>query len=252
METHMQHFAPAMELDTMPRQSAPLAMPRAVLFDLDGTLIDSVPDITRAVAELLASEQLPPLSQDQVRMMVGRGLRGLVRRVYGAQGLALDEASLQCRIDAMSEIYARHLIGHTTLMPAARETLEYLRARGCVMAVVTNKLLTATETILQHFGLAEFFTVVIGDSIEAPLAVLARKPQPDMLLEALRRLGVSPPQAVMIGDSGVDVSAAKAAGVASIAMRGGYSSEPLESFGPDAIIDGIGDIRRYFERRYHG
>lgn len=249
MEMQVNSFAPAPEFDPMPGSQPTAVMPRAVLFDLDGTLIDSVPDITLAVAELLASEHLPPLGEDQVRRMVGRGLRALVRRVYDAQGMALDEASLQCRIDAMEEIYGRHLVGCTTLKAGVRETLDFFRAQGCAMAVVTNKLLSATETILEHFGIADYFTVLVGDSNEQPMAALARKPQPDMLLEALRRLRVSPERAVMIGDSGVDMRAAKAAGVAAIAVRGGYSSEPLESFAPDAVLDGMGAVPGHFARR---
>jgi len=219
-----------------------LAMPRAALFDLDGTLIDSVPDITAAVAELLAAEKLPPLSEDQVRLMVGRGLKVLVRRVYDAQGMALDEASLECRLDDMREVYARHLVGRTTLMPGVTAALDFLRTRGCTMAVVTNKLVDATETILRHFGLRGYFDVVIGDSTEPPLSLLARKPQPDMLLEAMRRLGTTADATVMIGDSGVDIRSARAAGVRAVAVRGGYSAEPLESFAPDALLGSLADI----------
>jgi phosphoglycolate phosphatase len=236
-------------IETATATPAPWPTPRAVLFDLDGTLIDSVPDITLAINELVTSEHLPPLEEAHVRGMVGHGIRALVRKAYLAEGVALDLDSLDCRNDAMMEIYPRHLTGRTTLMPGVRETLEFFRTRGCTMAVVTNKLLTATETILEHFGIAEYFAVLIGDSDEAPLAALARKPQPDMLLEALRRMGVPPREAVMIGDSGVDVRAAQAAGVPSIAVRGGYSSEPLESFGPGAVAASMGDVRAFFERQ---
>jgi phosphoglycolate phosphatase len=224
-----------------------LAMPRAALFDLDGTLIDSVPDITAAVAELLAAEQLPPLSQDQVRAMVGRGLKVLVRKVYDAQGMALDEASLECRLDDMREVYARHLVGKTTLMPGVKTALEFFRSQDCAMAVVTNKLVGATETILGHFGLSDYFDVVIGDSTAPPLSLLARKPQPDMLLEALRRLGVTADDAVMVGDSGVDVRAGRAAGMRVVGVRGGYSSEPLESFAPDRLVASLAEMPAIFK-----
>lgn len=219
-----------------------LAMPRAALFDLDGTLIDSAPDITAAVAELLAAEQLPPLSEQQIRMMIGRGLKVLVRRVYDAQGIALDEASLERRLGDMREVYGRHLTGRTTLMPGVQTALDYLGEGGCKLAVVTNKPVAATETILRHFGLAGYFGAVIGDSIEPPLSQLARKPQPDMLLEAMRRLGAAATETVMIGDSGVDVRAARAAGVRAVAIRGGYSNEPLESFAPDLLLPSLADL----------
>lgn len=233
-------------IDTRTAAPAFWQMPRAVLFDLDGTLIDSVPDITLSVNELLASEQLPALGEAQVRRMVGHGIRALVRKVYHAQGIALDIPSLESRTDAMMEIYPRHLTGRTTLLPGVREMVAFFVAGGARLALVTNKPQAAAETILAHFGLRDSFAVVIGDTAGEPLA---RKPQPDMLLEALRRMGVSPQQAVMIGDSGVDVRAAKAAGVPSIAVRGGYSIEPLDSFGPDTVVDGMADIRAYFERR---
>jgi phosphoglycolate phosphatase len=224
-----------------------LAMPRAALFDLDGTLIDSVPDITAAVNELLAAEQLPALSEQQIRRMVGRGLKVLVRRVYDAQGMALDEASLECRLADMREVYARHLTGRTILMPGVQAALGFLRDRGCAMAVVTNKLADATETILEHFGLRGYFSTVVGDSTEPPLSLLARKPQPDMLLEAMRRLGVRARDTVMVGDSGVDIRAAKAAGVRVLAVRGGYSNEPLESFAPDVVLAGLADMPALFK-----
>jgi phosphoglycolate phosphatase len=245
--THSMDMIMDMPRSAVTPRDARLAMPRAALFDLDGTLIDSVPDITAAVAELLAAEKLPPLSEDQVRAMVGRGLKVLVRKVYDAQGMALDEASLECRLDDMREVYARHLVGKTTLMPGARTALEFFRDNGCAMAVVTNKPVDATETILGHFGLIDYFDVVIGDSTEPPLSLLARKPQPDMLHEALRRLSVTAADAVMVGDSGVDVRAGKAAGMRVVAVRGGYSSEPLESFAPDRLIASLAELPAIFK-----
>jgi len=245
--THSMEMIMDMPRSAVTPRDPRLAMPRAALFDLDGTLIDSVPDITAAVAELLAAEQLPPLNQDQVRMMVGRGLKVLVRRVYDAQGMALDEASLECRLEDMREVYARHLVGRTTLMPGVTAALDFLRTQDCAMAVVTNKLVDATETILGHFGLRDYFDVVIGDSTEPPLSLLARKPQPDMLLEAMRRLGAVAGETVMIGDSGVDVRSAKAAGVRAVAVRGGYSAEPLESFAPDVLLGTLSDLPASFK-----
>ena len=148
---------------------------------------------------------------------------------------------------AVGQVYARHLVGRTTLMPGVVEALDFLRMQGCAMAVVTNKLVDATETILGHFGLRDYFEVVIGDSTEPPLSLLARKPQPDMLLEALRRFGVTADEAVMVGDSGVDVRAAKAAGIRVVAVGGGYSAEPLESFGPDRLIESFADLPTVFK-----
>jgi len=225
-----------------PRPASPLPwpMPRAVLFDLDGTLIDSVPDITLSVNELLASEQLPALEEAQVRRMVGHGIRMLVRKAYSAQGIALDVASLDSRTDAMLEIYPRHLTGRTTLMPGVPEMAAHFVGGGARLALVTNKPQSAAHTILDHFGLADSFSVVIGDADHQ----LARKPAPDMLLAALARLGVAPADAIMVGDSTVDISAAQAAQVRSVVVRCGYAAGSLDA--ADAVVADPGAIPALF------
>lgn len=228
-------------IETRNATPAPWQMPRAALFDLDGTLIDSVPDITLAINELLTSEQLPPLEEANVRHLVGHGVRALVRKAYHAVGIALDVDSLDCRTDAMMEIYPRHLTGRTTLMPGVREMVAFFRANGVQMALVTNKLQTAAETVLIHFGLRESFAVVIGDG-----AGIAAKPQPDMLFAALDRLGVAQSEAVMVGDSSVDLGAAQAARVRSVMVRCGYANGPLE--GADALVSDPGAIAALFAR----
>jgi phosphoglycolate phosphatase len=159
-----------------------LTMPAAALFDLDGTLIDSVPDITLAVAELLHSEQLPALGEAQVRRMIGHGVRNLVRRAYSAHGIALDEDSLDQRADAMFDIYPRHLTNRTTLMPGAVEAIDHLVAHGCRLALVTNKPQSAAETVMDHFGLSERFVLILGDM---PGRSYPKKPDPAMLNAAL-------------------------------------------------------------------
>lgn len=224
--------------------AAPL--PRAVLFDLDGTLIDSVPDIRDAVAELLGNHGLPPLDEDLIRTLVGRGLRVLVHRAFDAHGVALSETVLDIRYEEMKGIYARHLVGKTTLMPGALDALGFLRERGCRLAIVTNKLSSATETILAHLAIRPCFDAVVGDGPAIHRARLAHKPEPDMLLEALDQLAVPAGDAVMVGDSGFDVLAARAAGVRSIAVRGGYSAVALESFAPDELLTTLADLPALF------
>lgn len=213
------------------------AWPRAALFDLDGTLIDSVPDITLAVAELMAAEGLAPFGEDDVRVMVGHGLRVLVRRALEARGCIPGPARFEAIIDRMLEIYPRHLTGRTTLLPGVVECLDSLATAGCASAVVTNKMQSAAVTVLDHFGLSDRFTIILGD--QTGLANLAPKPEPDMLLYALSEIGVDPGDAVMVGDSGADMASARAAGVFSVAVRGGYCSGPVEDLGPDAVIDNL-------------
>jgi phosphoglycolate phosphatase len=230
----------SLEIETRAASPMPWLLPRAVLFDLDGTLIDSVPDITLSANELLASEQLPALEEAQVRRMVGHGIRALVRKAYLAQGIALDAASLDCRTDAMMEIYPRNLTGRTTLMPAVRETLAFFLTGGVRLALVTNKPQAAAQTILGHFGLSDSFSVVIGDGDHQ----LPRKPQPGMLLAALSRLGVAAADAIMVGDSTVDIAAARAAHVRSVVVRCGYDDGALDA--ADAVVADPGAIPALF------
>lgn len=211
--------------------------PRAALFDLDGTLIDSVPDITLAVGELMATEGLAPFGEDEVRTMVGHGLRVLVRRALEERGRTPEPADFEAIIDRMLEIYPRHLTGRTTLLPGVVECLDSLATVDCAVGVVTNKMQSAASTVLDHFGLSDRFTIVLGDQIG--LTSLAPKPEPDMLLYALSSLGVDPVDAVMVGDSGADMASARAAGVFSVAVRGGYCSGPVEDLAPDVVIDSL-------------
>jgi phosphoglycolate phosphatase len=206
--------------------------PRAALFDLDGTLIDSAPDIAAAVNELLARDGRGPLTLVQVTSMIGNGVEKLVERAIAATGDVLGPEALKREQMAMIDIYARHLTGLTILMPGTREALDVLHGDGILLGLVTNKPQRFIETVLDHFGLSALFGVVIGGDAGVP-----KKPAPDMLLAALEQFGVAPADAVMVGDSPADVDSARAAGTASVIVRGGYSNVPPERLGADIVID---------------
>jgi phosphoglycolate phosphatase len=212
--------------------------PRAILFDLDGTLIDSLLDITASVAELFASEGLSPPTKDEVRPMIGNGLKILVQRAYAARGFALAGSALDDKTAKMSGIYARHLTDFTTVLPGVRDALAHYANTGVKLAVVTNKTERAAHTVLTHFGLFGAFAAVVGDT------GLARKPKPDMLFSALRQLGEAPADAVMVGDSAADSEAARAAGMRSILVGGGYSTQPLRALGADQVIDSMAELTK--------
>lgn len=211
--------------------------PEAILFDLDGTLIDSAPDIAAAANELLAEDRLGPLTVAQVREMVGNGIRKLAERAYVACGEPLGGAALDARHSRMMEIYADHLTTLTTLMPVAAETVSALHQRGTKIGVVTNKPEAFSRAILAHFGLAPYVDLIVGGDTGP-----ARKPAPDMLLHALAQFGVEPGGALMVGDGPADIDAARAAHVRSIAVSGGYTSVPVEALGADLHIESLADL----------
>lgn len=211
--------------------------PRVILFDLDGTLIDSVPDIAAAANLLLETENLPPLTVDQVRGMIGNGIAKLVERAFEAHGITLEGDAQAAMTARMMEIYKDHLTVETTLLDGAEHILRAYARVGFRLAVVTNKPEAFSREILEHFDLGEVISVVVGGDT-GPV----RKPAPDMLLHALAELDASPSDALMVGDSPADIDAAKAASMASVAVRGGYTRIPVDDLGADIVIDSLGEL----------
>ncbi|CDX56683.1 phosphoglycolate phosphatase [Mesorhizobium plurifarium] len=217
--------------------------PRAILFDLDGTLIDSAPDIAAAVNELLAGRDLPPLKVDQIRAMIGGGVMKLVERAFAASGSPLAGSALEEANRDMAPIYRRHLTGLTRLMPGVREALTHFHLNGTAMGVVTNKPQLATREILLHFHLTEYLGAIVGGD-----AVTKLKPAPDALLLALDQLQAEPYEALMVGDSVSDVGAARAAGMPVALLRGGYTQVPVEELGADLVCDSLLDLPSAMQR----
>lgn len=211
--------------------------PLAVVFDLDGTLVDSAPDIAVAINAAFAPLGAPAFPVATVRGFVGGGAVVAVERAAKAAGLALDgeaKAAALGRFYAALEEASRHGQG---LYPGARGLLDGLRARRVRLALATNKAEPITHVALAALGIAGYFESVVGLVDGGP-----RKPDPAMLLKALAPLGVSPADAVMIGDSHADVEAAKAAGMRVIAMSYGYSWTPVVELGADLVLDRLADV----------
>jgi phosphoglycolate phosphatase len=205
--------------------------PQAFLFDLDGTLIDSAPDLAAAANLVLARDGLGPLPLSAVRSMIGHGVRALIDQAYRACDHPLDSGALDLAEAAMMAFYGTHMTVLTTLMPGTFEALDAAQERGAALGVVTNKPLGLTQAILDHFTIASCFDVMIGGDFG-----LAPKPAPDLLLAALDQLSLSPADAVMIGDSITDIKAATAAGIRCVAVDGGYSDQPAASLGAHHVI----------------
>lgn len=210
---------------------------RAAIFDLDGTLIDSLPDMTAAINKTLADHDLAPLTQAQIAPMVGDGASTLVTRAFAAHGLAAPP--VEPVLQQFLAHYEPHAADLTKPWPGVIETLEYLRAKGLILAVCTNKPTKATHEILTALGLDHFFAVVVGGD-DTP----ALKPNPAHVHAVLDRLGVHHEEAVMIGDSINDVLAAKGANVPVVVLSFGYSRVPAYELGADLVIDDFTMLKR--------
>ncbi|CAA7620271.1 phosphoglycolate phosphatase [Magnetospirillum sp. UT-4] len=208
----------------------------AIIFDLDGTLIHSVPDLAWAVNALLAEEGREPLTEADVGPMVGNGVAVLVERAFTARGGMPqgDPAELVRRFVAHYEPNATRL---TRPFEGVVETLKVLKAKGLTLAICTNKVSSATREILRALDLEQYFAVVVGGD-DTPV----HKPDPAHVNLVLDRLGVHHDDAVYVGDSINDVLAAKGAHVRCILVSFGYTKVPARDLGADLVIDSFADL----------
>jgi phosphoglycolate phosphatase len=202
-----------------------------VLFDLDGTLIDSAPDLAAAANELRAVHGLEPLALEQLRPMVGSGARGMVGVAFG---LKPGEAGYEPLRVAFLELYVRRMLTLTRVFEAVHPVLDVLDEQGIRWGVVTNKAMSMAQPITESLGLAARAAVVIGGD-----STPHTKPHPAPLLEAARRIGAEPARCVYVGDDARDVQAGRAAGMATIAAAWGYlgQGEPVHAWGADHVSD---------------
>jgi len=207
----------------------------ALVFDFDGTLIESAPEIAHCLNELLAANGRREVTLAEVEDMIGNGVAKLVERGFRATGGIPDD--LEAQTARYVDIYDNAPVGQTPLYDGVLETLELLHDAGHTMAVCTNKLHRATVKILDEMDLSRFFSVVAGGD-----TFPVRKPDPGHLTGVLEQLGVQREHAIMIGDSVNDIGCARAAGVRSVAVTYGYSSVPHAELGADALIDRFMDL----------
>ena len=209
--------------------------PPDLVFDLDGTLIDSAPDLHAALNRLMETLGRRMLDLSEVIPMIGDGVPMLVRRALEATGGIPDDHDKI--LERYLAIYGAAVADLTAPFPGVVETLEALQQAGHRMAVCTNKPAGATHAILEALGLAGFFSAVAGgDSLPV------RKPDAGHLLGALEMLGSTPGRAIMIGDSHNDILVAINAEVRSIAVSYGYRRQPVEELGADIIVDNFAEI----------
>ncbi|MEO5366202.1 MAG: phosphoglycolate phosphatase [Magnetococcus sp. WYHC-3] len=220
---------------------------KAVLFDLDGTLVDTSPDLCGALNHVLAGRGYPTLPEAQVRHLVGNGARSLLARgFWGPQGEPpQDDPDFESAVTAFIDYYRDHIIHHGSRpYPGVESTLALLKAQGVGLAVVTNKPEALALRLLDRLDLLDPFALVVGGD-----TLPQRKPHAAPLQRAMDHLGSTPASTVMVGDSHVDIHAARNAGCRVIAVSYGYHQGlGLDGFAPDRVVDHFPDMLDHLER----
>jgi phosphoglycolate phosphatase len=210
-----------------------------VVFDLDGTLIDSAPDLIDTLNVILAREGVAPVAFESARGMIGAGAKVLIERGLVSVGRTDLKASMDRLFADYIEHYAAHIADRSRPFPGLEACLDELVDKGCVLAVCTNKLEWLSVKLLDALGLTGRFAAICGQDTFG-----VQKPNPEILLRTIGKAGAAAHRAVMVGDSAADVNAAKAAGVPVVAVDFGYTDTPVLSLGPDRIIDHFDKLPR--------
>ena len=226
-----------------------LRKPQMVLIDVDGTLVDSVPDLAYCVNEMMKQLAMPTHGEDKVREWVGNGVERLVRRaLIGQLDGEPDETLYEKAYPIFLELYAENTSKRSKLYPGVQEGLSYLKDAGYRMGCVTNKAEQITVPLLKELGVYDDFEIVVsGDTLPK------KKPDPQPLLHVAEFFGVEPERALMIGDSVSDVTAARAAGFQIVCMSYGYNhGMDIRDADPDAVIDSMAELPELLNKAARG
>jgi phosphoglycolate phosphatase len=218
-----------------------------VAFDLDGTLVDTAPDLIACLNAILVDEGLAAMDLSSARNLVGHGARVMIEHGFANAGRPLDETRSRALVDRFIPIYLERIAEESAPFPGCTEALDILRAAGAKLCVCTNKLTNLSEALLEALGLAAYFEAIVG-----PDATTARKPDPRHLLDAISAAGGDRAVAVYVGDSRPDAQAARGARVPSIGVTFGYTDVPVAELGFDALIDGYGELSEVCARLLDG
>jgi phosphoglycolate phosphatase len=208
-----------------------------IAFDLDGTLVDSAPDIHTALNRILAIESLPPATLDQTRTWVGHGARLLIQRAAASHGVTHTPERLEELFAEFIRVYADDIATHSTIWPGVESALDALAASGARLVVCTNKPSRLSNLLLDALGLLPRFEAVIG-----PDMVPNRKPHADHYLHAIRAVSGDPARSLMVGDSAADIGSAHAAGAPCAIVSFGYTDTAPELLGADAVFDHFDEL----------
>lgn len=208
-----------------------------VVFDLDGTLVDTAPDLVATLNAILAREGLQPIAYDAARNMVGGGARLMIERGLAAEGRSLPGSEIERLFGAFIEHYSLHIADHSRPFPGLEAALDELAMGGCRFVVCTNKLEGLSRQLLEALGLAGRFAAICGADTHG-----LQKPNPEPLWRTLAQVGGRRDRAVMVGDSATDIDAARSAGIPVVAVDFGYTPIPVHELRPDRIISALQDL----------
>lgn len=209
-----------------------------IVFDLDGTLIDTAPDLIDTLNAVFAREGWPPVPYATARNQIGGGARMMIQRGVAAEGIAIAPEKLDQMFAEFIAHYTEHIADRSRPFPGLIDALDELASRGSTLAVCTNKLERLSVRLLKQLDLAERFSFVCGQDTFG-----IQKPDPEVLRRTIAAAGGHLTQAIMVGDSVTDIRAARAAGIPIIAVDFGYSDLPISELDPDRIISHFGQLQ---------
>lgn len=208
-----------------------------IVFDLDGTLVDTAPDLIDTLNVLLAREGVPPVGLGDARNLVGAGIRPLIERGLAARGVDAPRSHVDALYATYLELYAARIADLSRPFPGVGAALDRLESAGCSLAVCTNKLERLSILLLDALDLTHRFVAVCGQDTFG-----VAKPDPRILIETIARAGGDAGRTVMVGDSATDIRTARAAGVPVVAVTFGYTDTPVEALSPDRMVGHFDDV----------
>ena len=216
---------------------SPMTTPRTVVFDLDGTLVDTAPDLINALNFVLDREGLPPVPLHAARAMIGQGARRLIERGLELEGRAAGLDDITRLTADFIDYYAAHIADASRPFEGLESALDELTALGFRFAVCTNKLEWLSKLLLDQLGLSSRFAAICGADTFG-----VSKPDPVILRETIARAGGHPSFAIMVGDAGPDIGVARRAGIPVIGVGFGYTEVPIADLKPDRLIHHMRDL----------
>lgn len=213
-----------------------------IAFDLDGTLVDTAPDLLGTLDHVLSAHGIAPVDRDEARPMIGGGARMLIVRALNRTGVEVSPEELDRLNRQFLDHYAAHIADASRPFPGLEAALDRLQARGAVLAVCTNKLEYLARLLLDGLGMTARFAAITGADTFG-----VAKPSPLPLLSTIAACGGQVGRAVMVGDSATDIATAQAAGVPSVAVSFGYTETPAAELGADRLIHHFSDLEAALE-----